>query len=151
MRLVLLRHAIAVEREEWSDSDEERPLTEVGRKKLKGVLKAYRKRGGSHRVIYSSPLVRARQTAEIAARMLEARLEFLSELEPGGHAFAWLDRCPEPEPMLVGHEPDLAELAARCLGLRRPLFEHKKAGMSCLQGEPGQMQLLWLVTPKMLD
>lgn len=149
MRIVLLRHGIAVDRGEWpADLEFDRPLTDEGKKKLRRVLKSYRSRGGKHAVVYSSPLIRARETAEVAVRVLEARLELIEQLEPGGNAFSWLKTCPEPEPLLVGHEPDLAHLAARCMGLRRTFFEHKKAGLSCLEGEPGQMRLLWLLTPR---
>ena len=68
-------------------------------------------------LILSSPLVRARQTAEIIAAelKLQKRLVFADELKPGGDAkklvqkIARAEKSPE-NVLLVGHEPDFSEL-----------------------------------------
>lgn len=151
MRLIMLRHAVALDREDWApESEFERPLTDFGKKKLKAVVRSFQRRrmGEGVAAIYTSPLVRARDTAEIAGKLLGISVHLVSELEPGGSAFDWLRGVPEEQLMVVGHEPDMSELAAQCLGLRQPIFEHKKSGMSCFEGAPGEMQLRWLVTPK---
>jgi phosphohistidine phosphatase len=151
VRLIMLRHAVALDREDWPPEKEfERPLTEFGKKKLKAVLRAFQRRrmGEDVRAIYTSPLVRARDTAEIAGKLLGIPVHLVSELQPGGQAFEWLRGVQDEQCMVVGHEPDMSELAARCLGLRAPLFEHKKSGMSCFEGTAGEMELRWLVTPK---
>lgn len=150
MRLLMLRHAVAMDREDWPREKEfDRPLTDFGKKKLKAVVRSLqRRRIGQVSAIYTSPLKRAHDTAEIAANILGTRVQLAPELRPGGEAFAWLQALAETDIMIVGHEPDMAQLAASCLGVRTPFFEHKKAGMSCLEGDPGEMQLRWLVTPK---
>lgn len=150
MRLILLRHAIAEEfHPEHPESDFARRLTPEGRGKLRRVLDCFR-RLEPPQSIYTSPLVRARQTARMAGRRLDLPVHLCGQLQPGGRAFEWLGSAPEENLMVVGHEPDLSWLAAQFLGLPRPAFRLKKSGMMGLQGEPGRGQLLWLITPRWL-
>jgi phosphohistidine phosphatase len=68
MNLFLLRHGIAVERDEFaSANDELRPLTPKGQRELRQSVAALRAMELQFDVILSSPLLRARQTAEIVA------------------------------------------------------------------------------------
>lgn len=151
MRLILLRHAIAEEFcPEAPDSDFARRLTAEGRQKLKRVLRCYTRLGSLPPVIYTSPLVRAHQTANLAGRLLGLPVLLSEALMPGGDAFGWLRHCGKEHLMAVGHEPDLSFLAARFLGLQYPCFSIKKSGMVGLEGEPGRGRLLWMMTPKWL-
>ena len=68
MELVLMRHAIAEERSDRWPDDGKRPLTKEGERKHRAVSEALRRMGVTFDEILSSPLVRARQTAEITAR-----------------------------------------------------------------------------------
>ena len=89
MNLFLLRHGLAVERAEFHfASDHLRPLTPKGKRQLRKIATAMRAMELRFDVILSSPLVRARQTAEIVAAdlKLEKRLVFADELKPGGDA-----------------------------------------------------------------
>ena len=70
MRLFVLRHAIA-EDAEPGQADSERRLTDPGREKLQRVLRRARQAGLEPAAVFSSPYVRARQTAEIAVAELE--------------------------------------------------------------------------------
>jgi len=149
LRLVLLRHAIAEEVcADDPGNDFARRLTLEGRRKLKRVLRCYARLGSLPPRIYTSPLVRARQTASQAGRFLDLPVLLSEALVPGGDAFGWLRQCDEEHLMVVGHEPDLSFLAARFLGLQFPCFSIKKSGMVGLEGDPGRGRLLWLVTPK---
>lgn len=151
MNLILVRHGVAEERENWpQDQEFERPLTRQGKARLKRVVSAFRETQAAPEVIYTSPLTRARQTAEMLAEALRTPVHLESVLEPGGAAWEWLRERTAESMMVVGHEPDLAELAARWMGLDQPLFRLKKAGMACLEGDPGSARLLWLVTPRWL-
>lgn len=147
MQLILLRHAIA---EELVTHDFDRRLTVEGSARLRRVLRHFRRCFEGPTIIFSSPLVRARQTARIAARILDAPLRRCDALQPGGDAFGWLQSQPCEQLMLVGHEPDLSLLAARFLGVSRPFFSFKKSGMAYLEGSPGAGQLRWLLTPRWL-
>ena len=70
MELYLLRHGIAVERgTRGFEDDFSRPLTPKGRRQLRKTAGAVKKLGGKFDLILSSPLLRAKQTAEIAAEV----------------------------------------------------------------------------------
>jgi phosphohistidine phosphatase len=74
-------------------------------------------------VIVSSPLVRALQTAEIVAAMTGAEVEVRRELSPEGEALPLIREriaARARRLMLVGHEPDLADLAAHLAGRAFP-------------------------------
>jgi phosphohistidine phosphatase len=147
VKLVILRHAIA---EELILNDFDRRLTLEGRARCRRVLRHYARCFEAPHIIFSSPLLRARQTARIASRVLDLPVQRCDALRPGGAAFEWLRAQPCEDLMVVGHEPDLSLLAARFLGLSKPCFGFKKSGMALLEGRPGQGELRWLLTPKWL-
>ena len=161
MEIFLLRHAIAIERAEHDGPDEDRALMEEGRRELKRVARAMRTMHLSFDVIFSSPLLRALQTAEIVAASLRMknRLRVTDQLVPSmpaGKQIAWLNRLrPSPESvMLVGHEPNLSELMSHLLTGKRLLTIHfRKAGLCKVTSEriaAGSATLEWLLTPKQM-
>jgi phosphohistidine phosphatase len=118
MELYLFRHGIAVDRLESRD-DTERPLTPKGATRTRSVAERLGKLGIGFDEILTSPLIRARQTADIlAAAQIGPQPRVEPALAPGGSlsAFlAWLahwDGSPEGRLVLVGHQPDLGEWAA---------------------------------------
>lgn len=137
--LLLLRHGIAEERREDLE-DGERALTARGRSRTRAVLERLVALGlGADRLI-SSPLLRAVQTAEIALEVgLAPALEIRAALAPGGDPapclqewFAGDPGTSHPNPgrlLLVGHEPDLSNLAARLLGAPPGRLNLRKAGL----------------------
>jgi len=150
-----MRHGIALERGEWSGADELRPLSEDGKARTAQVVKALQKSGRlKAAVIWSSPLVRAHQTAEIAAKILGLDVELSAALVPGadaqGLALEFAARKRPQNLLVVGHEPDCGELVAELTGDRTGENAFKKAGVALLEGnlEPGGMKLLWHVAPK---
>ncbi len=160
MNLFLLRHGIAVERDEFdAANDEARPITRKGRRQLRAVAKAMRAMELRFDTILSSQLVRARQTAEIitAEFKLEQRLALANELKPGGGAKKLIQKIgglkPAPENvLLVGHEPDLNELISLLVtGQAGGGFALKKGGLAKLKIEKirsGKCALFaWLLTP----
>ena len=85
MNLYILRHGIAVEHGAAGyEKDSERPLTGKGERKVWMIAEAMEAMKISFDLILSSPLVRARQTAEIVAEALKAkkRLELTDTLAP---------------------------------------------------------------------
>lgn len=154
MHLYIMRHGIAVEREEWSGPDEARPLTSEGRRKTKAIVKALRKSHDlSVEAIWTSPLTRANETAEIASEVLRTPVQRCTPLGEG----ATLDELGlavkgsgEIERLLlVGHEPDLGFLLAGLMGEAEPR-PFKKAGVAHLVGSfrRGGMKLQWHLAPK---
>ena len=95
MNLFFLRHGVAVKRDKFDYAgDAARPLTPKGKKQLRHVAAAMTAMELNFDLILSSPLVRARQTAEIIAAelKLQKRLVFADELKPGGMRKNWLTK-----------------------------------------------------------
>lgn len=162
MTLYLLRHGIAAERGTGQyASDADRPLTPKGRRKLRRAATAMRAMELAFDVILSSPLVRARQTAELIAKALHCRhrLELTELLAPGASAEGLVRRLKQLKPqrvLLVGHEPDLSALASWLLtGGDELAIQFKKGGLCRLSTErlrSGRCASLdWLVTPSQLE
>jgi phosphohistidine phosphatase len=115
--------------------------------------------GVSVEVVLTSPLVRARQTAEILAGALDPRptLVNVDSLAPdGAYAAVVADLEKHARKMrlaLVGHEPMIGEFAARILGSRHPI-EFKKGAVCRIDIEDlppaGPGDLRWMLTPKIL-
>ena len=157
--LYLVRHAIAAERgEDWPD-DDKRPLTERGVSRFKEVVAGLASLGVEVDEIFTSPLVRAKQTADLLAAGLKgkANVKILDALSPGhtpAAVLAQLSRAAKRRRlMLVGHEPDLGELAAHLIGSGRAL-PFKKGGVCRIEVESLTSRrpaaLAWFMQPKML-
>ena len=84
MHCVLVRHGIAVEREEWDGHDEERPLTERGAKRVSQVAAGLLWLDVKPTYIFSSQLVRAIETADIlqASLSIPSAIKRVEELLP---------------------------------------------------------------------
>ena len=118
MELYLLRHGDAVDRLTGGyEHDEERPLTDRGRREARAAALALRALDAGIAQVISSQLVRAVQTARIVAEIIEPERGHSIEraLAPGGApgaVAASLDAYGEADSiLLVGHMPDLGELA----------------------------------------
>ena len=161
MNLYLLRHGIAAERGAGRyRNDAERPLTAKGRRKLRRAAAAMHAMDLSFDVILSSPLVRARQTAELIVEALHCRhrLELTDLLAPGARIAGLVRRLKQLKPqrvLLVGHEPDLSVLASQLLtGGDGLAITFKKGGLCRLSADQlraGRCASLdWLLTPSQL-
>ena len=154
MHLYLMRHGIAYERDEWSGDDDSRPLTEEGIERTRAVAKALHKDGRLDLAeVWTSPLVRARQTAEIVAEILKAPLKECGAMAPGASVASlakfFAKNPPPPRFMLVGHEPDTGALLGDLRRSKKAL-SFKKAAVAHFSGDfrPGGMKLKWYLTPK---
>ena len=74
MRLLIIRHAAAVERGTPGLGDDDRPLTPKGKSRFRAAAKGLARIVARPDVLLTSPLPRARQTAEIAARAARERV-----------------------------------------------------------------------------
>jgi phosphohistidine phosphatase len=157
--LYLLRHGIAVDPVSGM-SDDERPLTEKGIKRMREIASGLCSLGLDLDRIVTSPLPRAKETAEIVARALGAndRLETSKVLRTGSDAVTierWLRDRTEERMMLVGHNPTLSELVSLLVvGARMsPICELKKGGIAALSrrgGPSGLFEVSWVATPRLL-
>jgi phosphohistidine phosphatase len=159
LELYLIRHGVAAERGEDYPDDSKRPLTNAGISRLKKEAKALDELGVAFDHIITSPLVRTRQTADIFAESLKGRPSVSSSdaLAPAGTSTAVIQELAKHmrkgRIAVVGHEPNLGELAGRLIGARMPL-EFKKGAICRIDFEvfppKGIGQLRWFVTSRML-
>ncbi len=155
MQLYFLRHGLA----DWPDwdqaRDDDRPLTDKGIEKMKAEAKAIERLGLGLNAILSSPLVRARQTAEAVAERLNMDVIEEPALAPGFDVERLRDvlhRHPDAGAlMLVGHEPDFSRTIAQLIGGGRVAM--KKGGLARVDLDsldPPGGELVWLLAPKTL-
>lgn len=163
MELYLLRHGLATERgKEIRGGDAQRPLTPKGRRKMRRIAKAMRGLELSFDLILSSPLLRARQTADIVAEefKLSEQCKLSSHLAPEGDPrdlIRDLKRLHRgfKKVLLVGHEPYLSNLMATLMAGQPVIDIHLKKGGLCLLSihslQSGRCATLeWLLTPRQM-
>lgn len=168
MYLYLIRHGIAVDPDPSAlDSianDESRSLTKIGRKKIAQVADRLNKLELKFDLIMTSPLVRARQTADLLInQQISPKLEVSNNLKPMGNLPAWLmewnARSTDPSISalaLVGHEPNLSEWAELLIfGQVSHNLILKKGGIIGLKFSDdrvaiGTAQLSCLIPPRIL-
>lgn len=141
MNIYLFRHGISIDRADPAcPPDPDRFLTDKGKKRTKAAAEGAASLGIACDAIVSSPYLRARQTAEIAAKALG----FHDEIEtdnaliwdrPPGDIAANLEGRREAAIMLVGHAPHLDELAGWIVGAGRAVTAMKKASLLVLECE----------------
>ena len=139
------------------EEDSKRPLTPGGRIEMQKIAKSLKTVGLQTDRIYTSPLRRARETAEITARILKIPiLEEWDELKPDGNKQALYRKLAgleqDSRPILVGHEPHLSSVIGEIIGTSDARIVLKKGGLAKVRitsftprisGE-----LRWLLTPK---
>jgi len=157
MQLLIVRHAIAVPYGTPGLTDEERPLTDDGRRKFRRVARGLAKLVPRPDALLTSPLLRARQTADLLAAAWR-------DIEPAAEAalasgdFAGLETRLASFPSgqlvaLVGHEPHLSGLLAYLVDARAPeRFAFRKGGSAMVElkgalSEGGMLH--WLARPRM--
>jgi phosphohistidine phosphatase len=157
--LYVIRHGLAEERgEAWPD-DAKRPLTGEGAARLRKEARGLSKIGVNFDVILTSPLTRARQTAEVLGAGLDPRpqLANIESMSPNGsYAGVMADLAKHSRKAriaLVGHEPSIGELAARLIGSRHPI-PFKKGAICCIEVDSlppaGPGSLKWYLSPRLL-
>lgn len=136
MQLILMRHAIAEPRSDDYPDDRLRPLNKEGKRKHRLVSEGMRQMGIDFDEIVSSPLVRARQTADITAQVYGWKDPIVENDALGtGFSFAALSKLLESYDasatvLCVGHEPDLSTFSARLLhGSGEVEIAFKKSGV----------------------
>ena len=163
MEIYLIRHGIA--QEATSEiKDEERSLTEYGRKRTQKVAQCLKKLDLNFDLIATSPLLRAQQTAEILISTgLSSQLEQCSYLAPGGSMQDWIAQWlgpknypPSMRLALVGHQPCLGNWAEILVwGQASDNLVLKKAGIIGIETQHtasvvGCYQMFWLTPPRYL-
>ncbi len=158
MRLIIIRHAIAVPHGTPGIPDEERPLTPEGELRFREAAKGLAALEERPDALLTSPWRRAKQTAALAAAAW-GHVEPKETAALAGGSFEEqaqvLDRHPrESTVAVVGHEPHVSELLARLLGSRAGDRLTFKKGGAALVDVPGRLaeggHLVWFLPPKVL-
>jgi phosphohistidine phosphatase len=160
-RLLIVRHAIAFERDghRWRD-DGARPLSPAGIRRARKAAAGLKQFTKAPDRVLTSPLIRARQTAQILTDVAGwPQAEEAAELAPGTPAPAVLTLLGRNRVALiavVGHQPGLGDLLTACLlnDGRALRIEMKKNAVACASFDgslrAGRASLEWLATPRML-
>lgn len=153
MKLYFLRHADALD----GADDAARPLSPHGRKEALEIGRFLKRARIEFDAAYSSPLVRAKETAEIVLDLcgspeLDLTDALLNETSQAKFE-EWLKRIPQAKhACLVGHAPSLAQRASQLLGIRASdALKLPKGGLICLETDHRRTGTLkFFVTPKLL-
>ena len=159
MKLYLIRHGDAVDAVEGKLKETDRYLTAEGRAQLRRVAGKLASLADDLDAVLTSPLVRAVQTAEIVSTVLgyKGPVESSRALSPGRWKRGMMaeelaGRSPAGHYALVGHNPDVEEMATTLLDLPEGAVPFKK-GAVCLietEGAPfsGKARFKWMLNPK---
>lgn len=157
MNLYIVRHADAGDRKAWEGDDADRPLSALGHRQARALGRAFRDRGLTVSAVVSSPLVRARQTAEgfLDGWPGVPATQYTDLLAPGELRRRKLTRqlagLGVGSVVLVGHDPELSEYLGWLTGADGENVPLEKGGAALVrfEDEPakGEGQLAWVVTP----
>jgi phosphohistidine phosphatase len=155
VKCYFLRHGPAADAQTWRGADDDRPLTADGKKRVAREAKTLAALALDLDAIVTSPLLRAKQTAEIVANAL--KLPVVEDTRLGlGFGIRALrtvlaDRSEAGAILLVGHEPSMSTTIGSVIGGAR--IDLKKGALACVDfPDPDTLEgeLLSLVPPKVL-
>jgi phosphohistidine phosphatase len=160
MDLFVLRHGEAGKTIPSGSSDSKRPLTVAGEKEIVIISKALGKMGVRLDVILTSPLKRARQTADIVAKEFKAqnKVRQMRELSPEGHKKALYQNLSSFKEgtsiLLVGHSPYLSEMVSEIVSDDSSVrLDLKKGGIVRIRVTAAapklKGELRWLISPRL--
>jgi phosphohistidine phosphatase len=144
MRLYIVRHAIAVPHGAPGINDDDRPLTEEGINSMRQAAGGLYVLGWIPNVLLSSPLIRARQTAEILVEAFcnKIQMKIVPSLSPSGsrrELYREMNSYDKKNLMIVGHQPSLGEIAGEiCWNSAEKFIEFKKGGACAIELESTQ-------------
>jgi phosphohistidine phosphatase len=161
MDCILVRHGIAVEPDEWEGTEENRPLTEKGKKRARQAAEGLAALDCKPTHLFTSPFVRAYDTARLLRAVIcptlkvETREELVVGAKPQQLVGLFRTLPSDAVVVCVGHEPQLGEAVSLLLcGKTLPNFPLKKAGAALIESggviNPGQGRLRWWLQPMQL-
>lgn len=163
MKLLLIRHAIAEEREDFARTgkdDRLRPLTDDGRKKMRQAARGLREIVPEIDLLATSPLTRAAQTGAILdtvyGGLKEVEIDELSPEAAPKDFLRWLRKQKAASTVAaVGHEPSIGLILSWLVtGSEIRFFAFRKGGACLLEFAEeigtGSATLVWALTPAIL-
>ena len=158
MKLIFLRHGIAEDKKK-SDTDiddSRRELKKDGRSETKMIVKTFKDLFKEVDVVYTGPMARAAQTAEVILKYFpKKKFEIMDTLDS---SLAVEDFLHEVKSLsykhtycFVGHEPHLSTAISRIVGAKDAAIQLEKSGVAVLEGESlSDLRLTMLVSPEIL-
>ncbi|OAI47518.1 hypothetical protein AYO44_09400 [Planctomycetaceae bacterium SCGC AG-212-F19] len=158
MDLYVIRHADAQPLSETITDDAERPLTDTGIAQSKALGQCLQRLGVRLDVVLTSPLLRARQTAEELVKVWSKPappvevVDALVDASKRKKLSSVVRDVAKESIALIGHQPDLAVYAGWLIGSKKANLDLDKSGVACIRcpeaPDRGSGTLLWLVTPQ---
>ncbi|WP_346354422.1 SixA phosphatase family protein [Azotosporobacter soli] len=151
MDLILMRHGKAEEGQPHLP-DRERRLTEQGAERAAAAARVLKERllGSGTLHIWSSPLRRAKETADILAAENGVAIREVTAIAQGdldALADLWQEFSSKDTLIIVGHEPDMGLWSARLANVVLPFRPGAAAAFKLVEQVPPQGRLLWFVQP----
>jgi phosphohistidine phosphatase len=149
-QLWLLRHGEAVPHESKTDFDRE--LTPRGQRQSVAAGEALARLGVELAACYTSPLLRALETAELACEQLNVKPEQRESIGPGFDVDVARDLVAEHSDgeriLVVGHNPSFAQIVFDLTGAR---VDFKKGGVAAVRISGSTCELIALLRPRELE
>jgi phosphohistidine phosphatase len=159
MRLYLMRHGIAIDREDPDcPADPERYLTPKGIQRTRSAARGLRALRVKPAALLTSPYVRAVQTGEVVCEVLgldPKQLRTTDALKPEAKPARLAEELGRlgGEVICFGHAPHMDEFIAHALKATAPFTALKKSGVACLDIDslsPLRATLFWVLTSRIL-
>jgi phosphohistidine phosphatase len=159
MRLYLMRHGIAIDREDPDcPADPERYLTPKGIQRTRTAARGLRALRVKPTALLTSPFVRAVQTGEVVCEVLgldSKQLRTTEALRPEVKPARLAEELTRltGEVICFGHAPQIDEFIAHALKATAPFTALKKSGVACLDIDslaPLRATLFWVLTSRIL-
>jgi phosphohistidine phosphatase len=159
MQLYFVRHATAASKSTWTDSDDLRPLTRTGKQRFALACVTLVESGALHPdLIVTSPLVRARETAQLLERALPGDVPIIIDKRLG-HDFdaeklaaILAEHAKTPGVAIVGHNPSFAAVLSAVIGGAD--LNVRKGSVALVEISDAEKPagcLMWLAPPSLFD
>ncbi len=152
MKLYFVRHG---EAEDLAPTDHSRELTERGKDRVAKSAQVLKRLGIAPIVIYSSPRIRAKQTAELIADALDMEITITEDVNFGFDANNIKSLVKKfntnDEIMFVGHNPDMSQIVHKLAGASLSMKKGGLARIDVVNHKAQRGDLVWLIAPKVFD
>lgn len=152
MKLYLVRHG---EADPLAATDHERELTELGKERVSKAAQVLKRLQIEPKIIYSSPRIRAVQTAEIIGDTLGMDITITEEVNFGFdntniHTLI-KDLRSREDVMFVGHNPDMSQIVHKMTGASLSMKKGGLARIDIINSKVHRGELVWLIAPKVFE
>ncbi|WP_456397157.1 SixA phosphatase family protein [Desulfurobacterium sp.] len=151
--IFLIRHAKAVDRENWQDDDCDRPLKEKGRKEFRVFAERIKNLFPGKITIVSSPCARALETAKILSYVIGVDVKTTELLLPDTDVDNYLKVLKKFDGniAIVAHQPDLSIFLNELVCINPSRINFKKGGIAKVTKKNGRFFLEWFITPSVVE